>query len=82
MTCFTKTNPTMSLQRQLLLLMLVFLFALSTEAFQAAITAVPTKATTNTALQAWSLPNDGSFGLKSTWYNEYNPTARATVYHE
>ena len=40
-----------------------------------------------TQLFAWSLPNPSdltSFASmkKSTWYDEYNPTARQTVYNE
>lgn len=39
-----------------------------------------------TELSAWSLPNPSDFRgfspLKSTWYDEYNPTARRTVYNE
>jgi hypothetical protein len=39
-----------------------------------------------TKLDAWSLPIPSelsSFGtMKSTWYNEHNPTARRTVYDE
>ena len=33
------------------------------------------------ALQAWSLPHESTFTFR-TWYNEYNPTARVTVYNE
>jgi hypothetical protein len=35
----------------------------------------------NTALHAWSMPHDHTFAFR-TWYNEYNPTARVTVYNE
>lgn len=40
-----------------------------------------------TTLSAWSLPNPSDFASfatmkKSTWYDEYNPTARRTVYNE
>jgi hypothetical protein len=36
-----------------------------------------------TALHAWSLPIDtSSFTFRTTWYDEYNPTARVTVYNE
>lgn len=37
--------------------------------------------TPSTALQAWTLPHENSFTFR-TWYNEYNPTARVTVYNE
>lgn len=35
----------------------------------------------STALHAWSLPHETSFTFR-TWYNEYNPIARVTVYNE
>ena len=40
-----------------------------------------------TKLSAWSLPSPADFTSfasmkKSTWYDEYNPTARRTVYNE
>ena len=37
--------------------------------------------TPSTVLQAWTLPHENSFTFR-TWYNEYNPTARVTVYNE
>jgi hypothetical protein len=55
---------------------IVAFFALSTAAFQ-----VNQHTKTSVVLNAWSLPNDGSFAFRS-WYNEYNPTARVTVYNE
>lgn len=71
-----RKNNVASIHRQFLRL-LMLLFALSTEAFHAA----SVSAMKVSALQAWSLPTE-SFAMKSTWYNEYNPTARATVYNE
>jgi hypothetical protein len=45
-----------------------------------------TQRSAKTKLDAWSLPIPSelsSFGtMKSTWYNEHNPTARRTVYDE
>lgn len=40
----------------------------------------------DTTLSAWSLPSASDFqsftSMKSTWYDECNPTARRTVYNE
>jgi hypothetical protein len=55
---------------------IVAFIALSTAAFQ-----MNRQAKTLVVMHAWSLPNDGSFAFRS-WYNEYNPTARVTVYNE
>eukprot|EP00977_Amphora_coffeiformis_P019243 scaffold7087_cov168-Amphora_coffeaeformis.AAC.2 len=45
-----------------------------------------TTRTYETQLSAWSLPNPSDFGgfgpLKSTWYDEHNPTARRAVYND
>jgi hypothetical protein len=58
------------------LLAFVSWFEFSTLAFQ-----MPDHSKTSHVLNAWSLPNDGSFSFRP-WYNEYNPTARVTVYNE
>ena len=45
--------------------------------------AAPAAHRTSTMLHAWSLPTTEAFLKKgSSWYNEYNPTARQTVYEE
>lgn len=55
------------------------LFVTSTDAFQSAV--IPR---VSSSLTAWSLPNldPSSAFSSSTWYCEYNPTARRTVYKE
>lgn len=35
-----------------------------------------------TQLTAWTLPNPNTSPFSTTWYNEYNPTARRTIYEE
>ena len=61
-----------------LLVLLAFALAQTSMAFQVTTTS---RLTPSTALQAWSLPHETSFTFR-TWYNEYNPTARVTVYNE
>jgi hypothetical protein len=60
----------------LLPVIMAFAFAGTSTAFQ-----VTDRISPMIALQAWSLPHENSFTFR-TWYNEYNPTARVTVYNE
>jgi len=56
----------------------------ATDAFQATVVSPTARRTitTTSQLHAWTLlPADAS-PFKSPWYNEYNPTARTTVYAE
>jgi len=65
---------------RVVILALIFVLLRPTDAFQHAGSSNRRNAS---ALQAWTLPMEASFAaLKSPWYNEYNPTARTTVYSE
>jgi hypothetical protein len=55
------------------------LWAESANAFEAGLSGLH-RQPKSTQLNAWSLPIPTS--IPSTWYNEYNPTARRTVYDD
>ena len=70
--------------QSLTFLLLVVLLAAtrSTEAFQSVLpVGVPSRMRLTTDLQAWTIMPTAAAPF-STWYNEYNPTARRTVYDE
>ena len=76
---------TTMVRRVVLALAVVCLWVPATNGFQVPV--LPQHKHTQTTvgpLQAWTLlPSDASaFVIKSPWYNEYNPTARTTVYAE
>ena len=72
-----------------LYLLLVIIYGMNVHAFSGR-TLSTASSTMNrqmkTELMAWSLPNPSDFRsfptMKSAWYDEYNPTARRTVYNE
>jgi len=70
-----------------LLPLVVMVLITNVEAFTSR-TCFPSTATRTdeTQLSAWSLPSPSDFSgftpLKSTWYDEHNPTARQAVYNE
>jgi len=75
-----------TLQRSILAVALTSLLAFSTvaNAFRPASTCsnLVGAARKAVALDAWSMPTMDMPSMKSTWYQECNPTARKTVYND
>lgn len=68
-------------------LIVLVLIAIKVEAFNSRSSWTGTRAgRVETKLSAWSLPNPSDLrsitAMKTTWYDECNPTARRTVYNE